>query len=331
MAWRESPRLCAHGGQDGASKLTVPLRFRSRRQPSAQIFSNRCRSSSRSAIGDRNDNHRTEISSLPTIALRIMEVAGDPEAGAADLKSVIEADPALCMRVLRCVNSASFGLRNEVSDLNQAVAYLGFRQIRDLAITATISDLFRSSEPIRMYQRPKLWSHMVSVGVCSRMIAVRTRLTGFDEAFLAGLLHDVGIILFDQHCQEDFRRVILGLGPNRTLPEFERKIVGWDHTVLGHRIASKWRLPGAPLAAIRHHHAPEQYDGPHREVVHCVALANLICSIKDITSIGINLVQMSHESLEILQLQKQDLKVFAEDLDAELEANKLLFELQAGN
>ena len=270
----------------------------------------------------------SEISSLPNVALQVMEVAGDPDAGAADLKRAIESDPALCVRVLRCANSASYGLRSEISDLNQAVSYLGFRQIRDLAITATICDLFRNAEPVRTYERAGLWRHMVAVGVCSRMVSVRTRRDGFEEGFLAGLLHDIGIILFDQYRHEDFRRVLLGLNPQRTLPESERRTVGWDHQELGAAIAEKWRLPAACLAAIRHHHAPGEYEGPHAGIVHAVAIANLVCSLKDITSIGMNLVQLPRPSLDALALTKDDLKVFVEDLDAELAANRMLFDLQ---
>ena len=271
-----------------------------------------------------------EISSLPEIALRVMEVAGDPEAGASDLKNIVEADPSLCVRVLRCVNSASFGLRNEVADINQAVAYLGFRQIRDLAFTATISNLFRKNNPIHTYERSALWTHLVAVAICSRMIAVRTRTLGFEEAFLAGLLHDFGIILFDQHAPKEFRHVMGRLNTTRTLPEFERKVMGWDHTQLGALIADKWTLPAGPLEAIRHHHEPEKCDGPHREIVHCVSIANLICSLRGTTSVGMNLVRLSHTSLDVLRLRKEDLKVFAEDLGPELEANRLLFDLQSG-
>jgi putative nucleotidyltransferase with HDIG domain len=266
------------------------------------------------------------ISSLPLVALRVMEVAGDPEASAAHLKAVVEADPSLCSRVLRCVNSASYGLRRGVEDLGQAVAYLGFQQIRDLAITATVSGLFRSGKPIHTYQRTELWRHMLSVGICSRMIAARSRLPGFENAFLAGLLHDIGIILFDQNRHEDFRHVITQLNTSRTLCEVERKSVGWDHTELGADVGAKWKLPETVLSAIRHHHEPTRYRGPDEALVHCVSIANLICSVKDITSVGVNLVRLVPESLDALELSRPDLKILAEDLDAEIEANQHLFD-----
>jgi HD-like signal output (HDOD) protein len=217
-----------------------------------------------------------------------------------------------------------------VDDLAQAVSYLGFNRIRDLAVTASVSDLFRSSRPVGTYQRSELWRHMVAVAVCSRMIAVRTKVEEFVNAFLAGLLHDLGIILSDQSCHEEFRRVILSLNSSTTLPEVERRLLGWDHTELGFLVGSKWKLPSVVLSSIRFHHEPEKYSGAGARVVHSVAVANLICSLKNMTSVGRNLIRLSPESLQVLKLNKTDLKILAEDLDREVALNKHLFEIQQG-
>jgi HD-like signal output (HDOD) protein len=271
-----------------------------------------------------------EISTLPAVALHVMEIAADPESGAADLTAAVEADPALCARVLRCVNSAAFGLRTQIESLGQAVSYLGFNQIRDLAVTATVSGLFRSSQPIHHYDRGNLWRHLVAVGVCTRMIGARRKVPGFENAFLAGLLHDLGIILFDQHAHPEFRQVMISLNDSRTLPEFERKVLRWDHTELGAAVATAWKLPPSTITAMRHHHEPEKYEGPHEPVLHCVALANLVCSLKEITSVGLNLVGLHRRSLEVLDLDKADLKTLSADLDREMEANQHLFDIQKG-
>ena len=79
-----------------------------------------------------------EISSLPEIAFRVMEVANDPDSGAWDLKEVIETDAALSTRIVRCANSSAFSTRAQITNLTQAIAYLGLRQVRNLAITANV-------------------------------------------------------------------------------------------------------------------------------------------------------------------------------------------------
>ena len=84
-----------------------------------------------------------EISSLPQVAMRVIQVANDANTGASELKEVMEYDPALCARVLRCVNSSAYATRVKITNLQQAIAYLGIRQIRNLALTASVSNLFK--------------------------------------------------------------------------------------------------------------------------------------------------------------------------------------------
>ena len=269
-----------------------------------------------------------EISTLPTVALRVMEIAGNPSAGPVDLKSVVESDSALCERVLRCVNSAAFSLQRNVANLEQAIAFIGFNRLRDLAIAATISDLFRSSPSVATYDRAGLWRHVAATGICARMIAVRTRARGFEDAFLAGLLHDLGIILMDQHCNDSFKQIILSLTSERTLSEVELKYLGWDHTELGREVGRHWRLPKTVLQCMRHHHAPENAPLQEDDILHCVALANLVVTLKGYSSVGIDLIGLCKQSLDVLQLSKDDLKVFLTDLDGEMELFKEILEMR---
>src|SRR5262245_37069549 len=102
------------------------------------------------------------ISTLPHVALRVMEVASDERTGAAELKAVLEGDPALSARVLRSVNSSAYALRTKVTNLQLAIAYLGLKQIRNLAVTASVSDIFKKDEQIGSYSRGGLWRHLVS-------------------------------------------------------------------------------------------------------------------------------------------------------------------------
>jgi len=108
-----------------------------------------------------------EISTLPHVALRLMEVANDPNSSASDLKQVLENDPALSARVLRYVNSAAYGMRTKITNLQDAIAYLGLKQLRNLTMAASVAELFRKDEAIGPYRRSELWRHMVSVGICA--------------------------------------------------------------------------------------------------------------------------------------------------------------------
>lgn len=256
-----------------------------------------------------------------------MQVASDPHAGAADLKEVMESDAALSARVLRCVNSSAYALRVKISNLQQAIAYLGLKQIRNLAMTASVSELFSQEEMVGIYRRSQLWRHLVSVGICARLIAMRLRFTNFEDMFLAGLLHDIGIVLEDQHAHGAFFLVIRSLEKDKSLGEIERRHLGFDHMELGERVAAAWGFPEPVKAAIRFHHNSAGYRGEDVDLVRCVEVANLLCSIKGIPSIGASLVRIPQPAIKGLGLSKQDLLVLAEDLEQEIAANQNLFRM----
>ncbi|MEN6498396.1 MAG: HDOD domain-containing protein [Thermoguttaceae bacterium] len=280
-----------------------------------------------SAILEKLVAHIDDVSSLPQVAMRVMEIANDPKSTAAELKSVMENDVSLSARVLRCINSAAYALRVRVTNIQQAIAYLGMKQIRNIAMTASVSDLFRGTETIGPYRRGGLWRHLVAVGLCARLIAMRRKLDSFEDAFLAGLLHDIGLVLADQYAHLPFSQVIGKLEPTRTLCDVERSVMGFDHTMLGEKIGERWGFPEAVQAAIRHHHASVNYRGDHIAIVRCVEVANIICTLKEISSVGLKVVRNSPPALAGLSLTGADLKVLAEDLDREMTQNAVLFSL----
>ena len=266
-----------------------------------------------------------DISTLPHVAMQIVKIAGDPRSGASNLKQAMESDLALSARVFKYVNSSAYALKSKITNLQHAIAYLGMKQIRNLALMAGVSDLFRSEEKIGPYCRSQLWRHSVAVGLCSRMIAKRLKLDEPEDLFLAGLLHDVGIVLEDQHVHEDFSKILQSLQKDKTLAEVERNQLGFDHTLLGEQVGALWGLPEPVLTAIRYHHMSVNYRGDYADVVRCVEVANLICTLKGISSVGLNLVRISRPALAGLSLTGDDTVVLVQELDAELEANAELF------
>ena len=269
----------------------------------------------------------SEISTIPQIAMKTIEVANDPTSNAIDLKEIIESDAALGARILRCVNSSAYATREKVTNLQQAISYLGLRQIRNLALTASVAELFTKEETIGAYRRRGLWSHLVAVGICARLIAMRQKISDFETAFAAGLLHDIGIVLEDQYVHGPFRSVIEAMDETVSLVEKEREHLGFDHTKLGTKVAELWRLPEAVKAAIGYHHRSVNYRGGDIDIVRCVEVANLICTVKGYPSVGLKLVKASQPALKALSLTKEHIVVLASDLDEELTKHAALFEL----
>lgn len=272
----------------------------------------------------------TRLSTLPQVATNIARASADPNLGARDLARIVESDPALSAKVLQTVNSSAYGLRMRIASIDRAVAYMGFRAVRSLAMTASVSAIFKQDRAVGPYRRHGLWTHMVTVGIAARMIAARWGKHQFEEVYLAGLLHDVGIILEDQYIHPWFERAMVALRPGVNLVDIERSVFGLDHTELGARVGEEWRLPPEILAAVRHHHAPEQYSGPHAEILACVVLGNLLASNRGACSVGLNLLGPSPWAQDTLKLSIHDLRVLFEDLQSETQRCNDLFSILGG-
>jgi len=269
-----------------------------------------------------------ETSTLPDVALHVIQVANDGIAGAQELRAVLETDDALSASVLRLVNSSDYGLRQRVTDLPMAVAYLGPQQIRNLVLTACMSDVFKGEdELIGTYRRSNLWRHLVAVGVCSRLIAMRCGIENFEDAFLAGLTHDLGIILEDQYLHAGFRRMLTSLDARVPLEDSERREFGFAHTELAARVAERWGFPDLVIAAIRGHHGDERFSGEHLRAVRCVEVANMLCTLKGLSSVGANLLHPAVPAVNGLGLTKPDLEALLIDFDEELARHTALFAL----
>ena len=232
----------------------------------------------------------SDVSTLPQVALAVIQIASDAKTGAADLKKIVEEDPALTVRVLRSVNAAAHGLRNRITNIERAISYLGFSRIRNIAVTTSVSAVFKSDHIIKTYRRTMLWRHLVATATAARLIARRCGLANFEDAYLAGLLHDIGIILEDQYVHPNFYYLIESLKEERTLTASEYDLLGFDHTVLGDEVAKNWKFPPAVRAAIRFHHDSQNSDEEHAMIVCCVEAANILCSLRGITSVGLKLV-----------------------------------------
>lgn len=271
-----------------------------------------------------------EISSLPDTAVRIVETVQNADSGAHDLMRVLQSDPSLTARVLRTVNSAATGLSEKVRDLQKAISYLGFNQIRNLALTASISSIFREADQLGCYSRQGLWRHMVAVAIGARMIARRLELRSPEEVFLCGLLHDIGIILIDQYANPQFRDVLIALqaSPEGTpLVTVERALLGFDHAELGALVVQAWRFPDLVTSSVRHHHARDVRSTRDPVVVQAVQAANIICTLSGLCSVGRRATECSAEVFRELGFSKVDVKVLATDLQQNIEQQKALFDL----
>jgi putative nucleotidyltransferase with HDIG domain len=260
--------------------------------------------------------------------MKVMELTRNPGTEISHLEHVIQGDPALTTKVLRTVNSSAYALRERVGTLHQALSYIGYHSVRNMAMQQSVSKLFQRGESLGPYVRSDLWRHMVSVGLCARMVARHIHMENPEDAYLAGLLHDLGIILADQYDHSNFKRLMKGLQEGVPLPQQELEVLGYDHTQLGSRVARAWKLPEFISTTLRFHHASHACPGETATVARTVEVANFICTAKGITSVGYKLCRPMPEIFQALDLSKDDLTQIVSELDAEFERHQDLFELQ---
>ena len=261
-----------------------------------------------------------EIATLPAAAEKVLRITADENGDADKLREAIQGDPVLVARLLRRLNSSYYALSNKVCDLKTAINLLGFREIRNLVLMGCVSRLFEGGTVHGTYRRENLWTHSVAVAVAARLTARVCGRAGCEEAYIAGLLHDLGLILLDQTLRRHFHRILDSIDEETPTHLVEARQLSFDHALLGGFVGQKWNFPDCVVDAITFHHEPASYSGPHRELVNIVAVANYLCSRSGVTSLGIHNVPPPPEDVyQALGLDQVTLAIIWEQLDTALE------------
>jgi putative nucleotidyltransferase with HDIG domain len=199
------------------------------------------------------------VPALPEVVTRILTLLDDPSASAHRLAEVIGQDQSMVSTILKLVNSPFYGLSGRVVSIQHAVVLLGFRAIRNVALSSVLMKVFGDSERDSRFNRRDLWRHTVSCAIGARMMAGKLRCADPEEAFLAGLLHDMGLVILDQYFHAEFRRVLdLVESGDCTIRQAERNVFGHDHAAVGALLARKWNFPEPVCDAIACHHHPSR-------------------------------------------------------------------------
>jgi putative nucleotidyltransferase with HDIG domain len=173
----------------------------------------------------------------------------------AKFEEVIRMDPTLVLRLLKMVNSPYYGLRQKVDSISRAVVYIGMKNLRNMIVIEALKEIFKKGKEEGVFSRTKLWLHCAAVSICGQMITERIFQQKGEDAFLCGLLHDIGLILEDQMEHDLFFQALdAWQADGKTLVECERDIIGTDHCSLGHALAKDWKFPLEVQQTIKRHH-----------------------------------------------------------------------------
>ncbi len=196
-----------------------------------------------------------KIKTLPHVVTRLSRLINDENSTMKDFEDVIKMDPTLVVRLLQLVNSPYYGLAQKVDSIGRAVAFIGMKNLYNLAVTDAIKNIFTSSEARgQIYSRKQLWMHCAAVSICSKVLAERIFGINGDDAYLCGILHDFGIIVEEQVAGDDFTAIFDSYDFTATIDIFEQRQLGTDHCQIGYLLTRDWQMPENIQHAIRDHH-----------------------------------------------------------------------------
>jgi len=219
----------------------------------------------------------SSIATLPEVTAHIVKTVEDPKSTASQLHKIVSHDPALVTRILKVVNSAFYGLPGQIGSVERAIVLLGLNAVKNIAVAASLGQLFRGVTLCEGYTARDLWTHCIAVGVAARDLAKRMKVAVVDEAFLAGMIHDIGMLVSLQVWPDKLREVCeAARNSDREFCEIEREVMGVDHQMLGQGLAEQWKFPRTTQLVAGYHHRPQALGDDNRLLTTLVYVADTI-------------------------------------------------------
>ncbi|NIP41970.1 MAG: HDOD domain-containing protein [candidate division Zixibacteria bacterium] len=219
-----------------------------------------------------------EIFSLPPTIPEIIQEMDSDDWSAKSLGAIINRNPDLAGRIVRIAKSDFFDTGSEIKTVNSAVNALGGQTVRSLALSFVIFSPPDEIERNLNFDIKPLYTHYVSTAVAAKQLAEKCGLEEAGKAFIAGLMHDIGMIYMIRVAPKEYIELLMRYEAGEDLVRMEREIFNTDHAEVGYLLSRKWKLPGGLQSAIgNHHRIAQQGDfGSHKKLDQIVALANLI-------------------------------------------------------
>lgn len=267
-----------------------------------------------------------EIQPLPGTVMHLIGVINDPKSTVNDIVDTIRYDQALTTRMLRMCNSAYFGMSREVESLEDAMRLLGTLKVIQLLMAIHTGALLNRGQEGYGLEPGVLWRQSVATALAASLFAERTRPHNPSLAFTAGLLHDIGKVVLNEHVAEDFGQIVSQVNEQEiSFLEAERLVLGFTSTEIGARLAEAWELPDTIVRCIRYHRTPGELDPPDA-LVDTVYLATCVCML---CGIGLGTDGLAYRAdprvMDRYRLKENDLEVIGAQMLIELKRVESLF------
>ena len=258
---------------------------------------------------------------MPANVTRILQVIEDPKVEITQIADLIGKDQVLTALVLQMANSALLGYSRNCVSPAVAVMRIGLTRLRSIML---MSSSYQSMNRVLSAYRlgaGELWQHAQNTATASETIARYLHYPNTEEAYVSGLVHDIGKLILNQVMMSDFARIKDFINQyHMRLWEMEKKLIGIDHAQVGSLMAEKWNLPASLAEAIRYHHYPVEATNPILPAI--VNLANALTLHRTHPEIGLESGEISPETLTILEIETNTLTAINAQIDAPLNRNR---------
>ena len=203
-----------------------------------------------------------ELPPMPSLVYQIHELLADPDFSMDKLEELIGQDQSLVAKLIKVSNSVLYGGVGEVGSLRQALTRLGTRTVKSLVLAASTRTFFSKKQSATGISSQLLWQHSVECGLAARRVAQKAGYRDPDEAFVGGVLHDIGKLVMLLKLPDEFRKIqkMKKSGDANELA-FESQVLGCDHTEIGDKLMKKWKMPPGLKACVQRHHRFKEIDG----------------------------------------------------------------------
>jgi len=267
------------------------------------------------------------LPTLPDVVTEILRLCDDPDANTRQIARLIEKDPVLTTKVLKLVNSSYFGLSKELYSINQALVLIGYDNLKSMVMSASMLQIFNKDSKVGSFSRKALWKHSVGVGIGARFLAKRVGIGDPEQAFVAGLIHDVGKVIIDWFFHPQFVEIITLVDRDHCwIREAEIRVMQVTHEEIGSYLASRWNLPDLLKNGIAYHHQPT-LAGEYAVMAAEVQLSDSLIRELDVGYGGDPTVPVIDGEISSILPLRQSPDEIVSDLALELEESENIFTL----
>lgn len=282
-------------------------------------------SAQKAAVAEAVLKDVSRLRALPATAARAIQMLSNPNVDAQQLGRVLQSDQVIASQILRQANSAYYGGRASCTTVAEGIVRIGFQQLRSVLYAVAASSMLMARLSGYQMKNGELFRHSYVVATAARRLAVTMRYPAPEEAYAAGLLHDLGKLLLDRHVQPRSAAMTADVEQGRSIIEAEEHYFGTDHATIGGLMAERWDYPAVLVDAIRYHHAPTLARQPRLAAL--VHLSNRLVLQSGVGLTPLGIPPLNPETPQLLGVLDEQLGPMADALRPEIEAANRQFDV----